>query len=171
MNSKGARVRFDGSKRTVIEGPAAEPAGPGSVMSRRRTYLHALPFCEYDLSIARNQLEIKRLWRKGFAEIPTTLGQHLRNRRLLPGLTQAQASTQCGTIREVFERWERDEMAPPIGRWRSLIRFLGSYPFPVPHAAAEVLIIGVSPNAGACSRRDCTRAADFADRNAGAGRA
>jgi transcriptional regulator with XRE-family HTH domain len=59
---------------------------------------------------------------------PETLGQHLLARRLVLKLTQEQAATQLNTIREQYERWERDEVQPIISIWPRLIAFLGYYP-------------------------------------------
>jgi DNA-binding transcriptional regulator YiaG len=59
---------------------------------------------------------------------PDTLGQHLRSRRLLLKLTQEQAAHRLNTLRESYERWERDEVAPIASYWPRLIGFLGFYP-------------------------------------------
>jgi DNA-binding XRE family transcriptional regulator len=35
-----------------------------------------------------------------------------------------------GVLREVYDRWERDETEPPVGFWKRIIAFLGYYPMP-----------------------------------------
>ena len=60
---------------------------------------------------------------------PKTLGEHLRNRRLAMGMRQEDVARQLGTLREVYERWERDERQPVISEWPGILSFLGYYPF------------------------------------------
>ena len=68
-----------------------------------------------------------------------SLGQHLRSKRLLLNLTQAQVAEQLGTIREQYERWERDEITPIASFWPRLVRYFGKYPVPVASPADWVL--------------------------------
>lgn len=68
-----------------------------------------------------------------------TLGEHLRNRRLILGLSQEDVAGQLGTLREVYERWERDERQPIVSEWPSIISFLGYYPAREETAADLVL--------------------------------
>jgi transcriptional regulator with XRE-family HTH domain len=68
------------------------------------------------------------LHKNGLVENPAKLGEDLRNRRLILGLTQERAAFRLGTIREVYERWERDERKPVVSVWPSIIAFLGYYP-------------------------------------------
>jgi transcriptional regulator with XRE-family HTH domain len=89
-----------------------------------------LPICDFGLKIDRKALTAHHLQRKNLLQKPTSVGKHLRNHRLLAGQTQRQAATQMGVLREVYDRWERDETEPPIGFWKRLIAFLGYYPIP-----------------------------------------
>lgn len=66
--------------------------------------------------------------KKGLVPSPVTLGEHLRNRRLSLELRQEDVADQLGTLREVYERWERDERAPVISEWPGMLAFLGYYP-------------------------------------------
>lgn len=59
---------------------------------------------------------------------PQTLGEHLLNRRLKLGLRQEDVAGQLDTMREVYERWERDEREPVISEWPGILSFLGYYP-------------------------------------------
>ncbi|MFN0128057.1 MAG: helix-turn-helix domain-containing protein [Verrucomicrobiales bacterium] len=69
------------------------------------------------------------------------MGAHLRNRRLLAGQTQRQAAAQIGVLREVYDRWERDETEPPVGFWKLIIAFLGYYPMPQNGAEMADLVL------------------------------
>ena len=44
------------------------------------------------------------------------------------GIRQEDVAGQVGTLREVYERWERDEREPVVSEWPSIISFLGYYP-------------------------------------------
>lgn len=70
---------------------------------------------------------------------PGTLGEHLLNRRLALGLRQKDVAEQLGTIREVYERWERDEREPVVSEWPGILDFLATYPFPAKTSAGLVL--------------------------------
>ncbi len=70
---------------------------------------------------------------------PTTLGQHLRNGRLKLGLRQEDVAGRLGTVREVYDRWERDEREPVVSEWPGILSFLGYYPYPVETSADLVL--------------------------------
>ena len=71
--------------------------------------------------------------------LPQTLGEHLRNRRLVLDLRQEDVARQLGSLREVYGRWERDERAPVVSEWPGLLSFLGCYPAREETAADLVL--------------------------------
>lgn len=96
--------------------------------NRQNRYHPILPFCYFTVKTSRTALRFRNLSRKGFKSQPQTLGEHLRSRRLLLKLTQKDTAAHLDTIRERYERWERDEVAPEISAWPKLIRFLGYYP-------------------------------------------
>lgn len=77
--------------------------------------------------------------KKGVIRHPLTLGEHLRNRRLCLELRQEDVARQLGTLREVYERWERDERQPVVSEWPGILSFLGYYPFGQKTAADIVL--------------------------------
>ncbi len=66
--------------------------------------------------------------KKGAVLTPSTVGEHLRNKRLSLGLRQQDVASQVGTMREVYDRWERDERQPVVSQWPRILRFLGYYP-------------------------------------------
>ena len=57
------------------------------------------------------------LRKKGVIPLPQTLGEHLRNRRSVLDFRQEDVARQLGTLREVYERWERDERQPVVSKW------------------------------------------------------
>jgi transcriptional regulator with XRE-family HTH domain len=99
-----------------------------------------LPFCFFTIKASRTALRLRNLVRKGFRLRPQTLGQHLLTRRLLLKLTQKEVAARLNTLREHYERWERDEIEPTASFWPRLIDFLGYYPFPTPTPAGWVLM-------------------------------
>jgi transcriptional regulator with XRE-family HTH domain len=108
--------------------PAWSPTVGFSSLNQSRCH-RVLPFCHFKLSISAHQFMSFNLRRKGMVSIPKSLGEHLKNRRLQLGLTQKKAAAQLGKLRESYERWERDECAPIVSEWPSIISFLGYYPF------------------------------------------
>lgn len=105
----------------------------------QNTYHRALPFCHFIIRTTRTALRYRKLFRKGFMLKSVTLGQHLRAKRLLLNLTQKQVAMRLNTLREHYERWERDEVAPTASFWPRLIDFIGGYPFSVETSAELVL--------------------------------
>lgn len=91
-------------------------------------YHRALPFCHFEIRVPESRLNAFILRRKGLAAQPGTLGEHLRNRRLVLGLRQEDVAERLGTVREVYDRWERDERRPVVSVWPSVLAFLGYYP-------------------------------------------
>lgn len=87
-----------------------------------------MPFCYFTIKASKTALRFRNLVHKGFKLNPETLGEHLLARRLLLKLTQEQAARRLNTVRESYERWERDEVAPIASYWPRLIGFLEQYP-------------------------------------------
>jgi transcriptional regulator with XRE-family HTH domain len=98
-----------------------------------------LPFCFFYIRVSKEALRSFILRKKGMVDEPQTLGEHLRNRRLELGFRQEDAAGQLGTMREVYDRWERDERVPVVSEWPSIITFLGYYPAREETAADLVL--------------------------------
>jgi transcriptional regulator with XRE-family HTH domain len=72
---------------------------------------------------------------------PASLGEHLRNRRLALGLRQEDVAGQLGTVREVYDRWERNEREPVVSVWPLILEFLGYYPCPQTSPADLTLMV------------------------------
>lgn len=89
--------------------------------------------------------------KKGLVPCPITLGEHLRNRRLTLDLRQEDVARQLGTLREVYERWERDERRPVVSEWPEILGFLGYYP--ESENTATALVLKARRCQGACQKR------------------
>jgi len=63
--------------------------------------------------------------KKGVIRHPASLGQHLRNRQLILQLSQKEVAS---SLREVYDRWERDDRRPVVSEWPGILAFLGYYP-------------------------------------------
>jgi transcriptional regulator with XRE-family HTH domain len=74
---------------------------------------------------------------KGYPAAPTTLGEHLRKRRLDLRETQAQAAARFGISSTAYNGWEGDRIVPNIAKWPDVVRFLGYDPSPSPNGFAE----------------------------------
>jgi DNA-binding transcriptional regulator YiaG len=98
-----------------------------------------LPFCFFTIKVEQGVFRTFILKKKGVIPHPVTLGEHLLNRRLALDLRQEDVARQLGTLREVYEHWERDERQPVVSEWPSIVAFLGYYPAPDECAADVVL--------------------------------
>ncbi len=105
----------------------------------RSEYHPILPFCFFTIRVSPEAFKAFVLRKKGVIPEPQTLGEHLRNRRLALGFRQEDVASQFGTLREVYDRWERDERQPVVSEWPGIIAFLGYYPFSQETAADLVL--------------------------------
>ena len=61
---------------------------------------------------------------------PRTLGEHIRKRRLILGITQEEAGKRIGTTKFTVINWESGLRRPVIKYIPALIRFLGYDPEP-----------------------------------------
>lgn len=67
---------------------------------------------------------------KGYPQMPQSLGDHLRRRRLDLGVTQEQAGARFGISFAAYNGWEGGRVSPGIGKWPKIINFLGYDPSP-----------------------------------------
>ena len=100
-----------------------------------------MPICDFAIRVPANELRFRDLRRKGLFEKPLKLGEYLRNRRLILGLTQEQAAQSMGVMREVYDRWERGERQPVVSSWPTLLAFLGTYPGQVGASISELVLM------------------------------
>lgn len=72
---------------------------------------------------------------------PTTLGEHLRHKRLTLGLSQTQVAAQIGANLSAYNYWELDKATPTMAKWRDIIGFLGYDPIgSVPESLPELIV-------------------------------
>lgn len=64
------------------------------------------------------------------APVLVTVGDHVRARRKVLGLTQTQAAKQVGVVRDALARWEAEPREPDRRNMPAVIRFLGYDPQP-----------------------------------------
>lgn len=68
---------------------------------------------------------------------PTTLGEHLRKRRLEAGQLQQAAAEQLNVSVETLIGWEKDRHQPEARHWPQIMAFLGYDPHPIPYNLGE----------------------------------
>lgn len=85
-------------------------------------------------------LVLKTKRSQGFVAEPTTLGEHLRKRRLEQSLTQAQVGKTLGTDEWTVGNWEKDRTFPAVRYFPAIFRFLGYDPFPAASTLPEKLL-------------------------------
>lgn len=69
----------------------------------------------------------------------TTIGDHLRVRRLDLGLIQSEAAERIGVTACTIWNWESGRCEPDIRMWAGVIRFLGCYPFQTETVAEQLI--------------------------------
>lgn len=62
-----------------------------------------LPFCFFTIRVSTQAFKAFILYKKGYIPHPQSLGEHLRNRRLVLGMRQEDVAGQIGPLREVYE--------------------------------------------------------------------
>lgn len=70
---------------------------------------------------------------------PSTLGGHLKKRRIEAGLLQRQAAKTIGIGVNTLITWEQDGAEPETCYWPAIIAFLGYDPNPAPMTLGECL--------------------------------
>jgi transcriptional regulator with XRE-family HTH domain len=69
-----------------------------------------------------------------------TVGDHVRARRAILGLSQAAAAAEIGVCRDALARWETLPRVPDVETMPAVIAFLGYNPLPLPQSFAELLL-------------------------------
>jgi transcriptional regulator with XRE-family HTH domain len=85
-------------------------------------------------------VRLKYLKSKVVLPAPTTLGEHIRQRRLKLKLTLKEAAKLLGTDECSIMNWEKGRTVPKVYRLPAIIRFLGYNPLPEPRTLPERLI-------------------------------
>ena len=75
--------------------------------------------------------DVASVWTRNFpiAKEPTTLGQHLKKKRFLAGIKQAEAALKLGISDRTLSLWETDRVYPAWEFQPRLIAYLGYDPF------------------------------------------
>ena len=85
-------------------------------------------------------ITLKALKRKETDFEPKSLGDHIRKRRLIVGITQKEVAKQLGVTQTTLIKWEKGRTVPPLLAMSRVVRFLGHDPFPpVPKTLADRL--------------------------------
>lgn len=77
---------------------------------------------------------------KGYEQNPTTLGGHLKKRRLESNLMKKEAAALLLVNEWTYLNWEKDQKTPMITLFGRVIEWLGYDPYPVPTTAGEEII-------------------------------
>lgn len=80
--------------------------------------------------------------RPGYPEEPSSLGEHLKKRRLDRELRQKDVAAELGVNFKTYENWEQGKYGPEIRFLPAIIRFLGYEPSPTPVSLPERKIAG-----------------------------
>jgi transcriptional regulator with XRE-family HTH domain len=85
-------------------------------------------------------VRLKYLKSKVVLPAPTTLGEHISQRRLKLKLTLKEAGKLLGTDEGSVINWEKGRRAPRVYRLPAIIQFLGYNRLPEPRTIAERLV-------------------------------
>jgi transcriptional regulator with XRE-family HTH domain len=85
-------------------------------------------------------VRLKYLKSKVVLPAPTTLGEHIRQRRLKLKLTLKEAAKLLGTDEGSIINWEKGRATPRVYRLPAILRFLGYNPLPEPCTISEGLL-------------------------------
>jgi DNA-binding XRE family transcriptional regulator len=66
-----------------------------------------------------------------YPKIPTSIGDHLRKKRMEMKLFQKEVAVICGVTEDSITNWEKNRSIPQIKFFPSIISFLGYIPFVV----------------------------------------
>lgn len=79
--------------------------------------------------MSRYEKTVQKPHPQGYPECPTTIGEHLRRRRMDLGLYQAQVARQLQVTEDCITYWENGRNQPRLCQYPAIIAFLGYYPF------------------------------------------
>jgi DNA-binding XRE family transcriptional regulator len=88
-----------------------------------------LPFCESTISIPRDKYLPSHIRRIPVPKHPTTIGGHLRRRRLQLKIYQPEAARLLQVSTVTLSRWECDKVAPTPPHHERIAAYLRFDPF------------------------------------------
>ena len=83
---------------------------------------------------------LKTLKPRPWVLLPTTLGEHLKKRRIEQGLLQRDVQDRFNLDKETYANWEKDRYYPAMRHWPGIIEFLGGDPNPKPSTIGQRLL-------------------------------
>jgi len=100
------------------------------VAEKQSNFIPALPFCHAALTTPKPKPP-------SYPNALSTLGDHLRKKRLDLRLLQEQVAEQIGVDVTTITNWESNKTAPALRYFPNIIRFLGYSPFPAGDSLPE----------------------------------
>jgi len=91
-----------------------------------------LPFCDRRICIPRSKYLPSHNRGIPVPKQPTTIGGHLRRRRLQLKILQSEAARRLGVSAVTLSRWERDSVCPTWKQQPTISEYLGYDPFVKP---------------------------------------
>ena len=91
-----------------------------------------LPFCHITL---KAKIPIK-----GYPETPSTIGEHIKKKRIDLGLFQKNAAHQLGVSNITLSNWETNKRTPQVRYLPKIIDFLEYYPYEIPNNTTGQLV-------------------------------
>jgi DNA-binding XRE family transcriptional regulator len=88
-----------------------------------------LPFCDRILNVSRDKYLPSRNRGIQVPKAPTTIGGHLRRRRLQLRIFQPEAARRLGVSMVSLSRRERDKVFPTAPHHQRIVAYLGYDPF------------------------------------------
>jgi DNA-binding transcriptional regulator YiaG len=79
--------------------------------------------------MSRYEKTVQKPHPQGYPESPTTIGEHIRKRRMDLGLYQTQVARQLQVTEDCLCYWENGRNHPHLTYYPRIIAFLGYYPF------------------------------------------
>jgi len=91
-----------------------------------------LPFCDRILDVSRDKYLPSHNRGIPVPKEPTTIGGHLRRRRLQLRIFQLEAAHRLGVSTVSLSRWECDKVYPTVPHHPRIVAYLGYDPFERP---------------------------------------
>ncbi len=111
-----------------------------------------LPFCERVVSVSRKDYLPSRNRGIPVPKQPTTIGGHLRKRRLRLQIHQPEAAARLKVSTVTLSRWECDKVYPTLEHHPKIIEYLGYNPWVIyglsdPYSHETPVVASLSPTA------------------------
>lgn len=128
------RIRAESLIQKVDDGPRPTRFAPASCCSPRLAFISALPFCHFEVRVAKPKSE-------AYPKQQNSLGEHIRARRIDRGLLQSQVAELIGVHKLTVTKWEGNESQPAVKYIPPIVRFLGYNPTEGGPSIADRLLV------------------------------